>query len=439
MKQVPQLSVRWYDGREVGTAINPGTTYFAYSEEWVHDGFNLSPIRVPFDVNAYRQRSEDFDGLPGFLSDCLPDQWGRQIMEREFAELDLSPTSLHKLAWVAQRGIGALQFEPAIPEDGTIAQEWKKVSVMRLAREAQAVLRHEPVEAFRHLRMNGSPGGALPKATVAVLPSGEMLVGGVVAGALRDHPGAILGILKLDQAEHLKRNTDGRIEHAYMLMAAAAGIRVATTRIMDERHEGHTRHHLFVERFDVDVPSGRRRHLVTLAGLLETYSLDYGKLLLTTRQLTQDHVEVLEAVRRMIFNVRSVNADDHGKNHSFMLDDVAGPPGRWVLSPAYDLTLNAESSGEYNGLSAASFGKAPNLAALVTVALDAGVQVGEFERLDSEVSAAVARWAEFAEQAGLGSSEARSVQAVLSLRADLLQSTQPNRPRKGRRRRLWEP
>ncbi|HVU32798.1 MAG TPA: type II toxin-antitoxin system HipA family toxin [Opitutaceae bacterium] len=438
MTEVPQLFVRWYDGRLVGTLVNPSATYFAYSEEWVRSGFSLSPIRVPFDVNVYRQSSEDFDRLPGFLSDCLPDQWGRQIMERAFAELDLAPTSLRRLAWVAQRGIGALQFEPAIPEAGTMGEEWKKVSSLRLAREAQAVLRHEPKEAFKHLRMNGSPGGALPKATVAVLPGGDMLVGGVVAGALRDHPGAILGILKLDQAESLRRSTDGRFEHAYMLMARAAGVRAANTWVMSERNGGRARHHLFVERFDVDSATGRRRHLVTLAGLLETYSLDYRRLLLTTRQLTQDHGEVLEAVRRMIFNVRSVIADDHGKNHSFVLDEIGGPPGKWTLSPAYDLTLNAEPSGEYNGLSAASFGKAPNLSALITTALDAGVQVSEFERLDSEVSAAVGRWSEFAEQARLSTAEAKNVQDVLTLRADLLQSTMPNRQRERRRRRLWE-
>lgn len=438
MTQVPQLFVRWYDGRLVGTLVNPGAVYFAYSEEWVRNGFSLSPICVPFNTNAYRQRSEDFDSLPGFLSDCLPDQWGRQIMQREFAELDLAPTSLRKLAWVARRGMGALQFEPVLPEDGAVTEEWRKVSAMRLAREAQAVLRHEPMNAFEHLRLNGSPGGALPKATVAVLPSGEMLVGGVVAGALRDHPGAVLGILKLDQASPLKRNTDGRFEHAYMQMAQAAGIRAAKTRLMEENRDGKGLHHLFVERFDVNSSTGRRRHLVTLAGLLETYSLDYGQLLLTTRQLTQDHGEVMEAVRRMIFNVRTVNADDHGKNHSFMLDDVAGPPGRWTLSPAYDLTLNAHSSGEYNGLSAMSFGKAPNLSALAIRALDAGVSVAEFERLDSEVSAVVARWSEFADQAGLTTTEATKVQDVLTLRADLLRSTVPNRARKGRRRRLWE-
>lgn len=104
------------------TLVNPGAVNFAYSEEWVRNGSSLSPIRAPFNTNAYRQRSEDFDNLPGFLSDYLPDQWGRQIMQREFAELDLALTSLRKLAWVARRGIGALQFEPALTEDGAVTR-----------------------------------------------------------------------------------------------------------------------------------------------------------------------------------------------------------------------------------------------------------------------------------------------------------------------------
>lgn len=438
MSKVPQLSVTWYDGRLVGTLAHPGTVYFAYAEEWLRTGFSLSPIRVPFTANVYRLNSADFDHLPGFLSDCLPDQWGRRIMAREFAERDLAPNPLRMLAWVARRGIGALQFEPPLPEDGKLTEAWEKITKLRLEREAQAVLRQEPLEAFRHLRKNGSPGGALPKATVAVLPNGEMLVGGVVADALHAHPGAVLGILKLDDAETLGRNTDGRIEHAYMQMARAAGIRTANTRIMGETRHRKTRHHLFVERFDVDAATGRRRHLVTLAGMLETYALDYAQLLLTTRQLAHDRREVLEAVRRMIFNVRMVNADDHGKNHSFMLDERAGPPGEWTLSPAYDLTLNAQASGEYNGLSAA-FGRAPNLSALARTALDAGVGGDEFEQLDNEVSAVVERWSEFADQAGLTKGETANVWQTLSLRAELLRSTTPNRTSKRRRRRLWEP
>ena len=36
----------------------------------------------------------------------------------------------------------------------------------------------------------------------------------------------------------------------------------------------------------------------------------------------------------MVFNVATVNFDDHVKNFAFLMD----PAGRWQLAPAYDLT-----------------------------------------------------------------------------------------------------
>ena len=119
-----------------------------------------------------------------------------------------------------------------------------------------------------------------------------------------------------------------------MAMARACGIRTATTEIMRDTAAKRTRYHLFVERFDTIPGSSRRVHLMTLAGALHTHRLDYRHLLLTTRQLTRDQTEVAEAVRRMIFNVRAANADDHGKNHSFLFDEATA---QWTLSPAYDL------------------------------------------------------------------------------------------------------
>ncbi len=85
----------------------------------------------------------------------------------------------------------------------------------------------------------------------------------------------------------------------------------------------------------------------------------------------------------MIFNVRSGNADDQGKNHSFLDDD---PARRWTLSPAYDLTLNFSEGADDHGLFPTSFGTSPRLTALATSAADAGVSMKEFESLDAAVS-----------------------------------------------------
>lgn len=428
----PALNVRWHDGRLVGRVIVNGPTYFAYDEGWLQDGHDLSPISVPFGPTAFRQRADGFDQLPGFLSDCLPDQWGRRVMHGDFEARSIKATPMRMLAWVGQRGLGALSFEPALEGDRGVAT-WDQVTSVLLAREAQAVIHRSPVETFAHLRKAGTAGGALPKATVALLADGTLLSGGDVAAAASQHPTARLGLLKLDVEEDpTARSTDGRMEHAYMLMAGAAGIRCARTQLLTDSTGSGVRHHLFVERFDFVRSPTRRRHLLTLAGARHTFRLTYRDLLSTVRQLTQDHQEVLEAARRMIFNVRTGNADDHGKNHSFLYVEEAR---QWTLSPAYDLTLNFSEGGDYHGLFPASFGTAPRIAALAETAADAGVSAREFAALDEAVVAALRGWPEFCASAGMEDRQRDQAAAVHQGLAATLDVAVP--ARRSTRRKLW--
>ena len=80
-------------------------------------------------------------------------------------------------------------------------------------------------------------------------------------------------------------------------------------------------------------------HMVSLAGLLEvayqTPVLDYIHLLQVIQKLCKSPSDLLEGYRRMVFNVRIENKDDHGKNFSFLYDENEK---RYRLSPAYDLT-----------------------------------------------------------------------------------------------------
>ena len=354
-------------------------------------------------------------------------------MNRAFSALDVRTTPMRMLAWVGQRGIGALKFEPTLEGDNS-SSSWQPVSSLLLAREAQAVLHDEPARAFKHLQNAGTVGGALPKATVALLSNGKLLVGGDVAAAATEYPEPRLGLLKLDCEDNTAgRDSDGRLEHAYMSMAHASGIRTAVTETMTDSSGSRPLHHLFVERFDYVRGSSRRFHLMTLAGTLHTHQLDYRNLLLTTRQITQDHTEVCEAARRMIFNVRAANADDHGKNHSFLYDEAAR---QWRLSPAYDVTLNADGDRTYHGLSPNTFGASPRLSVLAAVAADAGVSRGEFETLDAEVVAAIQRWSEFAKNAGLPADVIQHISSIHTGVAVTLASEAP--PRQGTRRKLWE-
>ncbi|MFA5262840.1 MAG: HipA domain-containing protein [Opitutaceae bacterium] len=142
-------------------------------------------------------------------------------------------------------------------------------------------------------------------------------------------------------------------------------------------------------------PRDRRLHLLSLAGALHRHDLTYVDLLTATRDLTGDRAQAIEAVRRMCFNVRSGNADDHGKNHSFLFDSNSG---RWTLSPAYDLTPSYSRDRELRGLFPSTFGASPRRQALADVAAEAGVTLAEFDEIDGEVAAAVGRWTEHAER-----------------------------------------
>ena len=155
----PSLNVRWHDGRLVGRVISTGPTYFVYDDAWLATGHNLSPLAVPFTNAAFRQRTDGFDQQPGFLADCLPDQWGRRLMNRAFNELEVKATPMRMLAWVGKRGLGALTFEPAFDEVHS-RSSWEPVTSLLLTREAQAVQRAEPSAAFARLSQAGTAGVA---------------------------------------------------------------------------------------------------------------------------------------------------------------------------------------------------------------------------------------------------------------------------------------
>lgn len=426
---LPSLNIHWHTGDLAGQLINPGTYSFGYVQGWLDHGASLSPLAVPFGLEVHRLRDPAFDGLPGFLADCLPDSWGRMVIEREFSEAGIDANPMRMLAWVGRRGLGALQFAPPMESTGT----WETVQPLLLAREAQAVLRNDPSEMFAHLRRAGTAGGAFPKATIALLPDGSMLVGGKAEGVFSAHPLARLGLLKLDVEDIEGRpSTDGRLEAAYMAMARAAGLDVAHCEVRSEDDALRTRHHLFVERFDVLEGGAKRLHLLSLAGALETFrGLTYARLLEATRALTADQTQVLEAVRRMVFNVRAANGDDHGKNHSFTFDRSTGT---WALSPAYDLTLNYSQTRSFNGLSGMTFGHTPKLDRMEAIATDYGVTRAQFAEVYSAVVTAISRWNEFADAHAVSPEDRqRAAQAHADVDAILAQGAS-HLPRSRRRR-----
>ncbi len=390
-----------YHGETVGRLYQDGRgrVLFEYDADWRSGARELSPLYLPLSTTgAVSSPTPGFGPLFGLFQDALPDWWGEQMMRRRFEEAGIpwnKVTALHKLACQGDRKMGALVFTPLMEEPGFA--DSLLVELGALVEAARAAIRGEGGEVLEQLVRSGiSPGGARPKALLWLSDGGREL-------HLEEGPGreAWLAKFDIDPDRH-----EGRIERAYMSMAAAAGIEVPETRLI----EAGGGCHFLVRRFDRGT-GGERIHFHSFSGLTHTPvrdGIDYGDLMDLARGLTGDHRAVEQVFRRAVFNVMAGNDDDHGRNHAFLMAD----DGAWRLSPAFDLTLatNPLSSGARAGR---VMGKSMNVVRDDLIRLGEGQDVRRIGEAIAEVRDAVARWPEFAAEAGLPKGEIASIHTQL--------------------------
>lgn len=312
------------DGREV---------LFSWSAQALDKGIELSPLRLKLAPGTRGNFPAHQHHLPGLLADSLPDGWGLLLMDRLFRQQgQRHPGPLDRLAFVGDRGMGALRFVPDTAADTPIP-DW---SLLALAEESARTLQGEADTALRQLAaLGGSPQGARPKALVwHDVQRGRM--------STVPDPGAQPWLVKFPaQGEHKEVCA---MEQLYMLLARRCGLDVPDSQAFDLS----ARQAAFgMARFDRK--DGLRIPVHSLAGLLHIDfrlpgSADYTSFLRATRALCRDESEVERAYERAIFNVLFHNRDDHPKNVAWYLS----ADGRWRLAPAFDLTFSEGPRGQHH-------------------------------------------------------------------------------------------
>lgn len=386
-----QLEIRWWNGRVVGHLVNRGSNFFAYDPAWLALGHNLSPIKLPFTAAVFNAGQQE-DGLPGLLADCLPDAWGRKVAELHFAAQKLGPlTPVNLLAWRDSRGLGALQIHPALGDDHRAQAKVAAITAVSLARGAAEIERGKPVVVMPQLVQGATAGGAYPKTLVLAYGDGTLAVGA---------PDGI-GMPSLLKFDLSPRGGLAECEHAYSLMATAAGIRSVSTQVIAESPKK-KRRHLLVHRFDVTADDPARRiHFHSLARLWHYdhqrtgRSLDYLDLLRAALQLAAPLTELREIARRMVFNVLAANPDDHGRNHAFQYDEERRS---WSLTPAFDVTFHAGLLDRGLRVNGEVW---PRLGVIESMCREVGITQTEFAEIADAVQAAIGQWRKFAKQAGV--------------------------------------
>lgn len=332
-------------GIEVGVLgwdENRRVSFFQYHPDFLFlNTFpNLIPqtgiIRPVKEVQVFKTfDSESFRGLPPIFADSLPDVFGNVIFKAwlESSQKDMAKISvLEQLAYVANRGMGAFEYQPAreLPAATTIrlddmVQIVKQVMDLKSQTSAQK-LNHESL--LNIFKIGTSAGGARPKILVSERKSdGKIFPGDVHLSEDFDH---YLVKLNLDNEWGYNREL---LEFTYYLAAKEVGIHMMESKMVEQRH-------FATKRFDRK--AGGKVHCLTATGLTgwdfkDPQKSNYENLFDLAIYLRVPHVELEQLFRRMVFNVVFANHDDHLKNHSFLYDRQQHS---WHLAPAYDLTYS---------------------------------------------------------------------------------------------------
>ena len=344
----------FYDGKLVGTLAMTADhkAAFQYSEEWIENGFPISPFSLPLKKQVFVPTKDYFDGLFGVFADSLPDNWGRLLLDRLLRAHKQNPdklTVLDRLAIVGKSGMGALTYYP----EKKIDEQYGDVDLDELAEQCRKILNTEYSDRLDELyRLGGTSGGARPKIMTTV--NGEEWI--------------------IKFPAHMDGKNAGKMEYDYSCCAKKCGITMSETRLFpSEKCEGY----FGVKRFDriSDKNETKRIHMLTAAALLELDfqqpSLDYHSLMKLTKILTRDNEkDMRERFRRMCFNVFAHNRDDHSKNFTYLYDDEKD---RWSLSPAYDLTYSNTYYGEHT-TTVDGNGRNPGRKELLAVGIAAGMK-----------------------------------------------------------------
>jgi len=383
-------------------AENQGRIFFAYDPEFLHTGLHLSPFRLPFDSDLFEHKDLQFGPLPGLFDDSLPDGWGLLLMDRFFRSqnLNLSEISvIDRLLWLGSRTMGALTYHPAVESDDS---DFSELNLHQLAQNSIDILSGDAREVLPQLQRNGgSPGGARPKVLVGFKPQTNQIISDNTDLPKEYEP----WMIKFPSKKH---TYEGSVEYAYSLMAADAGISMPPTKLFKtiERDS-----YFGTKRFDRE--GNHRFHVHTFGNLIQSNfripSADYADYFTVTSLLTRNHQEVLQAFRRMLFNILTHNRDDHVKNFSFILD---AQTKEWSLSPAYDLLYTEGMRGEHS-MTIAGEGKFPSWDQVKSLARKASIAKGDISTIYDEVEAAVSHWPEKAHQAGIPDDHSDQIAASL--------------------------
>jgi len=348
-------------------AQNRQGTFFQYQADYLQKFGNLSPFKLKADTSLQLAPAEPHLGLHGVFADSLPDGWGMLLMDRLFRQHRLLPsqvTAMDRLAFVGNRGMGALSFQPE--SELSVQNPHELFDLNTLGTEAQLFFDGHTEDVLAALVQAGSSGGARPKAQLYFASNDSQRC------STTTFENAEAWLVKFTSERLALGHEEGICEAAYLKLAKTVGIDVPDWKLLESTDATETRHWLALKRFDVTSNKHveGRLHLHSTCGLLDANfrlpSLDYEDLIKVSSALCKSPAAGQQQFKRAVFNLFALNQDDHSKNSAFLQADN----GQWQLAPFYDVTFSPSAYGEH-ATAFVGYGKRPMLKAMQKLAAQA--------------------------------------------------------------------
>jgi serine/threonine-protein kinase HipA len=407
-------------GRDIGAVSwleERGVAVFQYTPEFVASGIEVAPIMMPLADTPYQFAAlskESFSGLPGLLADSLPDKFGNALIDAWLAGRGRTAESFNpveRLCYIGERGMGALEYAPAVPQAELTSTRLDVAQLVSLANQIldeRASLHgsltgdHDAKALEEIIRVGTSAGGARAKAILAW----NKETGEFRSGQVKQAQGFAPWLLKFDG---ISNNRDkeladpqgyGLLEYAYHLMAKEAGIEMTECRL----HRESGRAHFMTRRFD-RTSDGKKIHMQSLAAMMhfdfnrpDAYS--YEQAMQTLLRLQTSMTDIEQQFLRAVFNALARNQDDHVKNIAYLMDKK----GVWRLAPAFDIAYAYNPQGDWTNQHQMSINgkrRAFNTEDFLELARAGGIKPRRASSLIAQCAASIKNWPKVAAQAGV--------------------------------------
>jgi serine/threonine-protein kinase HipA len=359
--------------------------HFKYEEDFLNNGMNLSPLKLAFNNKIQVAAPIPFNGIFGLFDDSLPDGWGKLLLNRVLEKKGLSLEDTHlldQLAYIGDRGKGALVYRPAIETERDFNES---IDLDQLKTSVDEVYQGSSTEVIDKLMyLGGASGGARPKANVGYNP----LTNELMHGYNNLPKGFSHWIIKFPGVSD--PIDIANIEYAYYKMAIAAKISMSESKLLESTKGLQI---FATKRFDRT--GNDRIHMHSMAGLshdnFRRSNIDYGHIIDLAFRLEKSAQAREKVLRLAAFNVYSHNRDDHSKNFSWLMN----ASGLWSLAPAYDLTFSSTGMGEHS-TRVHGEGEKPGRKQLLELAEI--FSINKANEIINEVQQAIAQWPDIARE-----------------------------------------